>query len=202
MGKKEKKIDYQKVVKNRKIPIFTIDTRWHELFPEGEKPSEIKDLEQKVNNLLKKQGKLGDDIKAMKKLKNNLMKEIMANMDITNNELGKAKERKMDKNKQLIEEINEKITVAMDELSDIPYQIKEVNETLAAASIEICYQRLEQQKKMIDEIAEWIAKVRGELKDKILLKQDMEDKNTLIYSYLHDLLGADLMEAFDRENNS
>ncbi|MDF2943972.1 MAG: hypothetical protein K0S01_2830 [Herbinix sp.] len=201
MAKKERKPDFQKVVKNKKLPILTLDTRWYELFNDDQKTVEINDLEQKVNNLLKKQGKLVNDIKDIKKLKNSLMKDIMVNMDIGTDLLGKAKEKKLDKNKQYINEINVKITEWMDELADIPYQIKEVNEALMVESIDNCYSRLEDNKDEIKKISDWIAGVREELKNKILIKQDLETKNTLIYTYMHDILGAEIMELFDNEND-
>ncbi len=202
MGKKEKRIDFNKIVKDKKLPILTLDTRWHELFADDQKTSIIRELEQKVNNLLKKQGKLVNDIKDMKRLKNNLMKDIMVNMDIGTDLLGKAKEKKLDKNKQYINEINDKINAAMDELGEIPYQIKQVNEELMTESIHICYERLEDNKVEIKEVTDWIAGVRNELKDKILIKQDLETKNSLIYTYMHDIIGAELMELFDRENGA
>lgn len=202
MGKKEKKIDFDSIVKNKQLPILTLDARWHELFSDNEKTAEIKELEIQVNQLLKKQGKLVNDIKDMKKLKNSLFKDIMVNMDIGTDLIGKTKEKKLDKSKQYINEINEKINAAMDEIADLPYQIKEVNEVLMAESMKICYDRLEINKQEVKEIANWIAGIRDELKGKILLKQDMEAKNSLIYTYMHDILGAELMEAFDKEHNT
>jgi len=201
MGKKEKKFDFNSIVKNKKLPILTLDVRWHELFPENDKPEEIKELEQKVNNLLKKQGKLVNDIKDMKKLKNSLIKDIMVNMDIGTDLIGKAKEKKLDKNKQYINELNGKINISMDELSEIPYQIKEANEELLVESMNICYDRIANNKEEIKKIAEWIAEIRDALKTKILIKQDMESKNSLIYTYMHDLLGPELMEGLDKERN-
>jgi CHASE3 domain sensor protein len=139
LGKKDMKSEFNHIVKNKKLPILTLDVRWHELFSESEKTAEIKELEQNVNQLLKKQGKLVNDIKDMKKLKNNLIKDIMVNMDIGNDLIGKAKEKKLDKNKQFINELNEKIKVSMDELAELPYQIKEENEKLMMESINIFY---------------------------------------------------------------
>lgn len=199
MGKREKRIDFETVVKNKKLPILTIDARWHELFPDGMKSPRIKELEQELNNLLKKQGKTVNDIKDMKRLKNDLMKEIVVNMDIRTDILGKEKEKKLDKNKQYINDLNEKIKGAMDELSDLPYRIKEVNEELMVNSMKICYEQLNINKQEIAGIAEWIGQIRDELKIKILAKQDMESKNTMIYTYMHDILGAEIMEAFDNE---
>ncbi len=202
MGKKNKAIDFDAVVKNRKLPILTLDSRWHELFPEEMKTSRIKELEQEVNNLLKKQGKLTNDIKDMKKLKKSLLKDIVVNMDIGTDLIGRQKEKKLDKNKQYINDLNDKIDKAMDDLADLPYQIKEKNELLMAESMKIWYKQLEENKLALAEIGGWIAKMREELKLKILAKQDMESKNKLIYTYMHDIMGAGLMEAFDKENNS
>ena len=201
MGRKDKMNDFDKVVKDRKLPILTIDNRWHELFTEDQKTPEILELEQKVNNLLKKQGKLVNDIKDMKKLKSNLIKDIMDNMDIGTDGIGKIRERKLGQNKQFINELNSKIEMAMDELADIPYQIKEVNEELVSQSVKCFYERLEKNKAELKDVADWIARIREELKLKILIKQDLETKNSKIYSYMHDILGAELMELFDQQNN-
>lgn len=196
MAKKEKRSEFTNIVKNKKLPILTLDNRWHELFSEEQKTPEIKDLEQKVNNLLKKQGKLVNDIKDLKKLKNNLLQDIMQNMDVSSD---KAKDKKLSKNKQFVNEINTKLEASMDELADLPYQIKEMNELLMAESINAFYTCLESNKTELKEVAEWINSVREELKHKILLKQDLETKNSQIYTYMHDILGAELMEQFDSE---
>lgn len=201
MGKKGKKIDFTNVVKDKKLPILTLDSRWHEIFPEDLKTSAIRELEQKVNNLLKKQGKLVYDIKDMKRLKSSLLKDIVDNMDISKDLSGKAKEKKLDKNKQFVNELNQKIDKSMDELADIPYQIKLVNEELLAESINVFYNQLKDNKEEIREVTDWIANIREELKNRILIKQDLEAKNSLIYTYMHDILGAEIMELFDREQD-
>ena len=202
MANKDKNSEFHTIVKNRKLPILTLDSRWHELFTEEQKSAEIKVLEQKVNNLLKKQGKLVNDIKDMKKLKNSLIKDIMVNMDISTDVVGKEKDKKLGKNKQYITELNEKIEFAMDELGDIPYQIKEVNEQLMAESVHTFYSQLHQNKIELKEVADWINGIREELKQKILIKQDLEIKNNKIYTYMHDVLGPEIMERFDQENTS
>lgn len=199
MGKKDKKENFDKIVKDKKLPILTLDNRWHELFSEDQKLPDIIELEQKVNSLLKKQGKLVNDIKDMKKLKNNLLKDIMDNMEVSNDAIGRAKEKKLDKNKQYINELNGKLDTSMDELADLPYQIKEANEKLMVASIQCFYDDLEMNKTELKEVADWIAEIREELKKKILIKQDLEAKNSKIYSYMHDIFGVELMELFDAE---
>lgn len=201
MAYNEKRTNYHKALKNKKIPILTLDVRWHEIFTEENKTPMLRELEQRVNQLLKQQGKLVNDIKDMKKLKNNLIKDIMVNMDIGNDLIGKAKEKKLDKNKQYIQELNEKINKAMDDLADIPYQIKEINDELMAESILICYERIAKNNDELSKVTKWIADIREELKAKILVKQDMEARNNVMYTYMHDILGAELMESFDQTHN-
>lgn len=183
------------IVKNKKLPILTLDNRWHELLPDSEKTDYIRELEQKVNKLLKKQGKLVDDIKDMKKLKKHLMKDILINMDI-----GKDRDKKLGRLKQNIHEINDRIEAEMNELGDIPYQIKEVNEKLVVESMQLFYERMESNEAELKNVAEWINRMRDELTNKILLKQELETKNVALYTYMHDILGADLIEMFDKHH--
>lgn len=183
------------IVKNKKLPILTLDNRWHELLPDSEKTDYIRELEQKVNKLLKKQGKLVNDIKDMKKLKKHLMKDILINMDI-----GKDRNKKLGRLKQNIHEINDRIEAEMNELGDIPYQIKEVNEKLVVESMQLFYERMESNEAELKNVAEWINRMRDELTKKILLKQELETKNVALYTYMHDILGADLIEMFDKHH--
>ncbi len=198
MGKKDRRPDFISIVKDKKIPILTLDARWHEIFTEDHKTDEIRDLEKRVNELLKKQGKAVNDIKDMKRLKSGLLKDIVDNMDIKDDAMGKAKGKKQDKNKQYINELNEKIENATEELAELPYLIKEANEELLAESIAVFYEELEENRTRIEEVTQWIVAIRAELRNKILLKQDMETKNSLIYTYMHDILGAGIMESFDQ----
>ncbi len=201
MGRKEKRPNYIHIVRGKNLPILTLDNRWHELFPANNKSSLIHELEHKVNNLLKRQGKLVNNIKDMKELKNNLLKEIVVNMDTGREPARQAKDRKLDRNRHYVNEINNKTEIAMEELGEIPYQIKQVNEELMAESIRIFLEQLEENREELEEVTERINNIREELKEKILIKQDLEAKNSLIYTYMHDILGAEIMEMVDKEQN-
>lgn len=201
MGKR-KNFDFNSIVQNKKIPILTLDERWHELFPEERKTGRIKELEQKVNHLLKTQGKLADDIENMKKLKKTLLGEIIENMDVNNDDQNKSKEKKMDKSKRYIDELNMKIDETSDQLLDIPYKIKEANDELLIESIKYCYEVLRNNRKELDKINDWIKSTREELRRNILLKHDMELTNKLIYANMHDILGAEIIDLFDNVHDN
>lgn len=185
--------------KNKKIPILTLDTRWHELFTGLDKPSEVKVLEEQLNDLMKRQGKLTSETKELKVLKKQLMAEIVQSMDTDTLSTKNKNEKKLEQNRRLIQEINEKLNNYEKELGELPYHIKSVNEELMMRSMAICYEELQENFNEIAKLNNWILQTREELKNKILEKRDLEDKNTTMYSYMHDLLGAEVMEIFDKK---
>ncbi|NLC18688.1 MAG: hypothetical protein GX757_05615 [Clostridiales bacterium] len=197
MAKRKIKSELHNMIKDIKLPILTLDNRWHLLF-DDQKTERILELEEKVNNLLKRQGKLINDVKDMKRLKKTLIKEIMMNMDL-NAELDKEKDKKLDKNKKYINELNDKINKAMDELGDLPYLIRDANAELVTESIHVLYERLIKNRDRLNEISERINRLRDELEQKVEQKHELEANNAGIYSYMHDLLGVDFMNVLDSE---
>lgn len=188
------------LIKDKRIPILTLDKRWHELFKSQKKTFNIKQLERQINNSLKKQGKLVNDIKNLKKIKTDLMNEIVTNIPETNKTHNNNKT--MERNKKLIEDVNKKIDDFSNELSEIPFEIKILNEKLMLESVEVSYNYILNNKNQIGDIALWIEEVRNKLKENIIKKQILEEESTKIYSYMHDVLGADVIEIFDESFDS
>lgn len=197
--KKDKGIEVLEALHGKKLPILTLDDRWYQLIPEHEKSATIKQLETNLNNLLKKQGKMINDIKDMKKLKKKLMSEIVANMETDNSPAGRLKVKKLEKSHQFIEEINVKMQEADDTLLDMPYQIKKANEELMVESMKVCYAKLKHNQKDIEEADQWIRKTREALKLRIIEKQDKEIENNSLYSYMHDILGNSVLDILDEK---
>lgn len=146
--------------------------------------------------MLKTQGKLVNDIEDMKQLKKTFMEDIIVNMD-TGYDNKKAKEKRMDKNRRYIDKLNGKINEAQDQLMEIPRKIREANEELLIESLKVCYETINSNRKELERISNWIAETREELKKNILIKHDMETSNRLIYSNMHDILGAEIIDIFD-----
>lgn len=200
MAKKNHDFDNFRVAfKNKKIPILTLDTRWHELFLGMEKPSNVKAIEEELNGLMKRQGKLTSSMKELKVLKKQLMTEIVQSMDTDTLSTKYKNEKKLEQNRRLIQEINEQLSDYETELGELPYHIKEVNEELMMRSMAICYEELKVNQNEVISLNNCIQSTRDALKEKILEKQDLENKNTIMYSYMHDLLGAEVMEIFDKQ---
>lgn len=191
------KIQLDRVIRAKQLPILTLDSRWHLLFPESKKTATIRRLEKQVNELLKYQGKIVQDAKGLKQLKRKLMQEIVLNMSESSGENEAQRVKKLEHSQKYIKEINDKMTVLDDELEQLPKKIREANEKLMLESVSICYNQLRENKQQIIQLEEWITEVRNTLKERVIQKQEMEEENTNIYSYMHDMLGAQVMEVFD-----
>lgn len=193
--------EHEELFKNalvgKKIPVLILDPKWHRLFSKTGTTDEIKALEAELKELLKRQGKLNNENKDLKRIKNNLMDEIVVHMDGIESTTNESTGKKLDDNKRLINEVNEKLEVNEDALMELPREIDRVNRDLMIQTMELCYEKLQANTSEIEEIAAWIREVRVSLKKNILKKQNKEVNNAELYSYMHDIFGHDVMELFD-----
>ena len=188
---------YKPALASKKIPILTLDNKWHKLFTQAEPNKRLKKREEELNELLKKLGKANTEIKEIKKLKRRLMQGIMENASEASSGNDARARKKTDESKRLMGECNQKIAVYEDELLELPRQIDKVNKELMLMTMEICYDRLKENERDIEEITKWVAQVKEELKEKLILKQEKETVNQELYSYMHDIFGADVINLFD-----
>lgn len=193
-----KKEDFEAALKDKKVPILVLDQKWHRLFAIHGKTEEIKQVESQLNSLLAEQGKLNNELKELKKVKKQLMDNIVENMDdAAKGENEKLRTKKLEEDKRLIDDINNKIDEKEDTLLDIPKQINDVNRELMLLSMDYFYGKLRVNQEQAKEIEDWINQVRIDLKKNIIRKQNREINNREIYSYLHDIFGHDVIELFD-----
>ena len=65
----------------KNLPILTLDQRWYRLVPESVKTDEIRYWEKRVNELLKKQGQVNEDLIQVKKIRKGLFRGIVNHMN-------------------------------------------------------------------------------------------------------------------------
>ena len=150
---------------------------------------------------MKQQGRLNNEIKYIKRLKKKLMGEIVSLMDEAGQEAESENVRKIEQNKTKVEECNELLEGRQDELLDLPKQIEQANFQLMLATMDSCYDTMKENAEEIQEIANWVSEIRIELKKKLVRKQEMEQRNHAIYSYMHDVFGAEVIDIFDLKYN-
>ena len=188
---------FREALVGKKIPILTLDNQWHKLFTQAGENEEIKRLEDELNEVLKRQGKLNTELKSLAAFKKKLMQEIVSIMELPDSS---AKEKKMEENKRMIEDAK-KMEDYNDELMEIPKQIDEANLALMLASMRVCYGRIQQNVRDINEINQWVSDFKVQLKKKIILRQQKEIWNDEMYQYMHDIFGPDVIDMFDMKYN-
>ncbi len=196
MADKNRQEKFSEALIGKKIPILTLDNKWYRLLDENGRAM-IKDLEDELNALLKRQGKLNTETKDIKRLKKKLMNDIVSMVDEMSQTGNKKLEEDIENNKRLIAECNEKLESYQEELIDLPREIDRLNVKLMLFTMEYCYDTMHDNEKAIEEIGEWVTQVRIELKKNLVRKQEMEFKNQEIYTYMNDVFGAEVMNLFD-----
>lgn len=192
---------YKPALEKIKIPILTLDHNWHKLFTQANATPEIRKLEKKLNTLLKEQGKINTEEKKVKAVKRKLMDEIIQLADRYDGRRDDAVQKAMDRQKEMVEECNRRLEDLAEEHQDIPREIEEINHQLMLKTMEICYKRLEENRKEIEYYEKWIQDIRVELRENIIRKQDRETSTYELYSYMHNIFGRDVIDIFDMQYN-
>lgn len=195
MAEFDKRELFEKALQGKKVPVLTLDAKWYRLLDELGRDA-AKEYEEQLNELLRRQGKLSTEIKDVKRLKKKLMNEMLPMVDEMYS--GDTKmEKKIEEQKRLIDECNQKIDAEEDELLDIPAAIEKVNYQLMLVTMEYCYDTMQTNTEEIGDLEDWVKEIRVDLKKRLIRKQELEQKNHEIYSYMHDIFGADVVDLFD-----
>lgn len=181
-------------LKGKKIPVISLDNKWYRLMNGLEKTPRMQKLEDELKELLKRQGKVNTETRALRKQKKQLMENIVDEMDGAN-----AKKQK--EYKKLIEDCNHTLAEYQEEMKELPAQIDQVNFDLMVETMQVCYEAIQENSEKITEIADWINNIRIELKKNVVRKQQYELQNQNVYSYMHDIFGAEVIDIFDMAYN-
>ena len=194
---------FKEALAGKEIPLLTLDNKWHQLFTQAqtEIPAEVQRGEVKLNELIKRQGKLNTESKDIRKVKKKLMTEIMEMADLSGGNPDAATEKKMEDNRRLINECNERLEDYARELRLLPEEIAQINHKLMLITMDICYQKIAENTREIDKIEEWVKDIRIEMKKKLIRKAENEQEVFSLYSYMHDIFDAEVIEIFDLKYN-
>ena len=187
---------FRDAVSRVNVPVLVLDQKWHRLFALTGMPAEVQLQEQIVRDILSKQGQLNSDLIKLKRVKADLMSNIVQNMD-DSAEGPQDTDKAMSDDTRLINEANEKIAEIEDELLELPRELQKENKKLMLLTMSFCYSRIRINQEEEEKISQWIDEFRVELKKNIIRKQNRIINNKEIYSYMHDVFGRDVMTLFD-----
>lgn len=183
------------LIKKSRLPVLTLDRKWLNIFNTDEKSDEIAILEKKVNISLKSQGTINTKRDELISLKKTLMKEIVSNMDAEENSRAR---KKVDKSKELIEDINDELLLLQDKELDVPSNINNANALLAYQSLEEIYNKIKKNDDDIDSLEKWIDETRIELKKRILVREKKREENELMDKYISDTFHPEVVRQYKK----
>lgn len=181
----------------KEIPPLTLDQKWHKLFGSRKNPR-LMILEKTLNDLLKLQGKLNTEYKEYGLLKKKLMNDILGEMGDAFDGQDEVKRKGMATQKNYIEKINQTLAKYEKKLAVLPKEIQSANLQLLNASMSLAYKEIKQKTRKQESLDHKIMKLRTQLTE--LTIEHTESKQLLedYYGYMHDLVGAEVIEEFDR----
>ncbi len=182
-------------IKMHRLPPLTLDVKWQAIFNTPDKSSNIAKLEKQLNDIIKRQGGINNDVKDLKRIKKKLMQEIVENMDSPENSRA---DKKIRKSKELIEDINNKLILLEDEELDLPSNMADVNAELMLESMSEILDTYEANEEDIEVLESWINETRIELKKRVLLLQKKKEENALMEKYLYDMLDSEIVRDYRR----
>lgn len=192
MAKKDFEIQIDK-----SIHLLVLDKKWHELF-KNKKPLKVQSLEKELNELLKRQGKLTNELKDYQNLKKKMMDEIVQNMGGTYDDTDKKARKKLDRNRNYIEQINKKLENYEKELGLIPDKILEKNKQLVSATMNSFYLTMLKKKDKSVELENTVAELKEKIQNLIIERDEAKEEYQQLYGYIHDVVGASIIEQYDR----
>ena len=188
---------YKPALEKTQIHLLTLDHKWHQLFTQVEPDRTVRRLEKELNELLKEQSRIKGEVDKVRTLKKKLMKEIVDNAESSSSGHNEKAQKKAEENTRLINDCNDKLDGYREKIKLLPEKIDKVNTELMLRTMEICYDRIKKNEIEISETTQWVSAIRIELKKRLIQKQEQEMMNQALYSYMHDIFGAEVIELFD-----
>lgn len=188
---------YKSALAGKKIPILTLDNKWHQLFSRVDRTPELDRLEEKLNALMKRQGKLTTECKEIRALKKKLMDDVLPLAERIEREPERKYIRKMEEMRRLIQECGMKFEDYQQELQEIPAKIDETNTALMLETMRICYKVIQTNTDLIEKLNAWIEQTRAELRKNLVRREESEEQNYALYSYMNAIFGPEVSNVFD-----
>lgn len=196
---KKKKILDIKVLRKNNISLLILDERWNKLFANTEKSAGIEHYEKQLRDLMKEQARLLTEQKTIAVLKKNNMDKIISLTPEVFDKNDETAKNEMQFAEKEIKRINDRAKIIGERLNVIPDEIKQANLKLLEETISVVYFKIRSSGKRVEELEGLIDECRAKLKQYIDEKEALSQDDTDIYSYFHDLLGAEELERLDKE---
>lgn len=188
----------ENILRRNNIPLLFNDLSWIKLFGNSSDKN-IENSKEILMGLLAKQKQVESEINQLQREKTKSMKMILGVSDSVNNDNQSQNVGLLDEYKEKILEINEKLDELTFEMETIPKEIREANFKLLNDTVKYGYDEIKYKQKIVDKSISEIEILRKRLKELIVTKHDYEEWVNQTYTFLHGILGSEIIEKLDQE---
>lgn len=197
MTSKNIKLD-ENILRKNKIPLLFNEPSWVKLFGDtGDK--DIKNKKEELIQLITKEKEMSIRSRKLQKEKLESMKMILGVSDSVNNDNKTENVILLDEYKDKIYSINQELEELTFQLEMMPKEIRECNFKLLNATIQYGYDELRYKEKIVSQSIEEIEVLRQKLKGLMETKHNYEEWINETYTFLHGILGSEVIEKIDKE---
>ncbi len=190
-------LDESILLKN-KIPLLHNDDSWIKLFGDANDKN-IQNAKEELIELVSKEKEIEIRNRELQKEKLKCMKMILGVSDSINNDNKVENIALLDDYKNRMININEELEELTFQIETIPKEIREANLRLLNATVQYGYDELKAKEKIVNQSISEIEILRQRLKELIEIKNDYEEWINETYTFLHGLLGSEVIEKIDKE---
>lgn len=180
----------------RRLPIIIENEEWNMIFGERDEES-LQELKIKLQKLIDEDESAKDTLRSLNKEKKKTMAKILSLSDEVNNKNQRGSLKELDKHKRLLERLNVDIEEAKYLKEQLPKEISDANFSLLLETVEIGYEELTALEEDNKNINQEMIEIRDRLKELFDERNLNDAKIDVIYTMLHDSLGAKLIEKVD-----
>lgn len=196
--KEHEKILSDDVLRRSRIPLLHKDQNWISLFGKSN-DRQINEIKDRLIELLKEEKRLNNLLKKYKKDKTKYVKLILRVSDSVNTDKNEDDIRFLDEYKERLLSVNEEIDDVEFRLDVIPDEIRSTNYALLNMTIKKGYIELREREEKLSDANEELDEVRERLKQLIEIKVENEEWINEIYTFMHRLLGSDIIDVLDKK---
>lgn len=185
------------VLDTKKMPIVLLDPLWHTI-RDTLVTSFIEEREKNLQELLKEQGKLNNELKQYTVVKQNLLKQILEVSDA-------IQENKLDGQVEKLDTLHKSVLATNEKITDIEQKIPEIEETIEKINKEIIleiilmgYEKIHVYKGQNKILEEEINILREQVVEKTNIKKNNELVLRGVYKYMHSIIGHQTIEQIDQ----
>lgn len=194
---KQKEQYIQGLMAHNKLPIIILDKQWYDVKPIV-KNEKIEKQEEVLLNLVKEKGALTNQVKQDSVIKQNLMQEVLKASELLNQYGDESKLAELEKLQKGIVKISDELKVTEDRLAELDQAIGDANTELIKEAVAISYEYMEVYKTQSSQLGNEIDKLRQEVVRKTAEKKKYDDETTVLYNYLHNMIGYKNIDKVDQ----